>query len=102
MQGFEGRTAVRFLRFSGAVSVPFAGLRLNGPSRLCDAGLQDGDLLSATIREPGPVMESYRKAGWVEIHNWASVSPAAVLGGCPWIPCRQGLLLPLLEIQQAW
>ncbi|CAE7684804.1 CSE [Symbiodinium pilosum] len=48
----------------------FEGLRLNGPSRLCDAGLQDGDLLSATIREPGPVMESYRKAGWVEIHNW--------------------------------
>eukprot|EP00439_Symbiodinium_sp_Y106_P037160 s824_g4.t1 len=28
------------------------GLRLNGPSRLCDAGLQDGDVLGATIREP--------------------------------------------------
>ncbi|CAL1161317.1 unnamed protein product [Cladocopium goreaui] len=36
--------------------------RLNGPSRICDAGLQDGDVITAIVREPGPVMESYRKA----------------------------------------
>eukprot|EP00434_Breviolum_minutum_P003860 symbB.v1.2.003394.t2/scaffold190.1/size276550/19 len=36
--------------------------RLNGPSRICDVGLQDGDIITAIVREPGPVMESYRKA----------------------------------------
>eukprot|EP00913_Durusdinium_trenchii_P031018 g29050.t1 len=40
----------------------FGGGRLNNPSRLCDVGVQDGDLLTAIVREPGPIMESYRKA----------------------------------------
>eukprot|EP00435_Cladocopium_sp_Y103_P011537 s1132_g3.t1 len=40
----------------------FVQSRLNGPSRICDAGLQDGDVITAIVREPGPVMESYRKA----------------------------------------
>lgn len=39
--------------------------RLNGPSRICDVGLQDGDIITAIVREPGPVMESYRKVAVV-------------------------------------
>lgn len=43
--------------------------RLNGPSRICDVGLQDGDIITAIVREPGPVMESYRKVAVVARHG---------------------------------